>query len=397
MKSANHKKHADIARPSLGVFGRNEWAVLGTNCGSIKKLAFQLSEALSPNWKMAYVDADHKSADEETAHGKDTNSALAHGAMLEYTDKITFHRFDKVGQMDTWQCRQMFNEADLVLVNGNHFSAKKQVVIIDPKKEDSLKRKLDRLTDVRRVLLTEGVSELPGFLKDFLPAAGNVPVVQITDFQQIKSYFEKEMATAVPPLNGLVLAGGKSRRMGEDKSVLAYHGRPQRDVMLEILGGFCETTYLSCRPDQAGELAYTHDVLADTFIGLGPMGAILSAFRQQPDAAWLVVACDLPLLDEAALRFLVENRNPSEMATAFRSPMNEFPEPLIAIWEPKSYPVLLQFLAQGYSCPRKVLINSPVHLLEAPEPQALMNVNTPEGLEEAMAVLNSREMNFQTK
>ena len=70
------------------------------------------------------------------------------------------------------------------------------------------------------------------------------------------------------------------------------------------------------------------------------------------------------------------------MATAFRSPVNAFPEPLIAIWEPRSYPVLLQFLAQGYSCPRKVLINSPVELLEAPNPLALKNVNTPEELAE---------------
>lgn len=119
-------------------------------------------------------------------------------------------------------------------------------------------------------------------------------------------------------------------------------------------------------------------LVVDAFLGLGPMGAILSAFRQNPDAAWLIIACDLPLLDEATLQFLLENRDPSAIATAFRSPENEFPEPLVAIWEPKSYQVLLQFLAQGYSCPRKVMINSPVHLLDAPQPDALRNVNTPE-------------------
>jgi molybdopterin-guanine dinucleotide biosynthesis protein A len=147
---------------------------------------------------------------------------------------------------------------------------------------------------------------------------------------------------------------------------------------MDFLEKNCEATKLSCRPEQAGELVYTHDVLPDSFVGLGPMGAILSAFRQAPNCAWLVVACDLPLLDEAAIRFLVENRDPSAIATAYRSPESGFPEPLVAIWEPKSYPVLLQFLAQGYSCPRKVLINSPVHLLEAPNPDVLMNVNTPD-------------------
>ena len=76
--------------------------------------------------------------------------------------------------------------------------------------------------------------------------------------------------------------------------------------------------------------------------------------------------------------FLIKNRNPSAIATAYRSPASGFPEPLVAIWEPKSYPILLQFLAQGYSCPRKVLINSPVHVIDAPNSDVLMNVNTPD-------------------
>jgi molybdopterin-guanine dinucleotide biosynthesis protein A len=74
----------------------------------------------------------------------------------------------------------------------------------------------------------------------------------------------------------------------------------------------------------------------------------------------------------------VNRRDLSSIATAYQSPQNEFPEPLVTIWEPRSYPVLLSFLAQGYSCPRKVLINSDVTLVEAVNPEVLTNVNTPE-------------------
>jgi molybdopterin-guanine dinucleotide biosynthesis protein A len=382
---SNHKKHADIARPVLGGFGRNEWAILGTDCGSIKKLAFQISEALSPKWKVAYVDADHKAADEEQAHGRDLHSALAHGAVFEYTDKISFHRFDLEGKMGPFQYRSLFHPMDLVLVNGNHFSAQRQIVVVDPKKEASLRRKLDRLTRVDLVLLPEGVPAVPDFLLEHL--AGQQYAVH-KEARHALVFLENHLATALPPLNGLVLAGGKSQRMGTDKGQLNYHGQPQRTHLMELVEVFCENTYLSCRPDQAGELAFEFDVLSDTFLGLGPMGAILSAFRLQPDSAWLVVACDLPLLDHDALEFLINNRNPSAMATAFRSPVNQFPEPLVTIWEPKSYPMLLSFLAQGYTCPRKVLINSPVHLLDAPNPSALKNVNTREEYQEVMAGLS---------
>lgn len=388
---ASHKKHEDIPRPSLGQFARHEWAFLGAPCGTIKTLANQLIEALASRWKIAYVDADHQSADEAPGLAKAGQPPLSHGAAMDYTDKISFQRIDLADKpQGPFQFRPLFNGMDAVLVNGNHFTAQKQVVIVDPKKEDSLRRKLDRLTDVVLVLLTDGVQGLPDFLQAHLAGLnqqGLPPVLPLADRHAIHAFFEKSLANALPPLQGLVLAGGKSRRMGTDKSVLAYHDRPQRDVMLDLIAGFCQQTFLSCRPDQAGELVFSHDVLPDTFLGLGPMGAILSAFRQQPDSAWLVVACDLPLLDEAAIRHLVENRDPSAIATAYRSPVNEFPEPLVAIWEPKSYALLLQFLAQGFSCPRKALINSPVHLIDAPNPDALLNVNTPEDVDIALKKL----------
>ncbi|MBS1503272.1 MAG: NTP transferase domain-containing protein, partial [Bacteroidetes bacterium] len=119
-------------------------------------------------------------------------------------------------------------------------------------------------------------------------------------------------------------------------------------------------------------------------------GAILSAFREAPDCAWLVVACDLPLLDTEAIQFLIGNRDVSKIAAAYQSPYDEFPEPLIAIWEPKSYPVLLSFLSQGYSCPRKVLINSDPKLIEATYPDALTNVNTPDELEKIKRVIHQK-------
>lgn len=380
-----HQKHAALTRPVLGNFGRNEWAIIGTPCGKIQQLARQLIGELSQNWKLAYVDADHASA--EAANGKDEKSMLSHGAALEYTDKITHHRYNLTGTLDNFQQRPQFNGMDAVLVNGNHFKAKAQIVVIDPKKEDSLRRKLDRLTDVQLILLAEGTSEPFDFLKNEVEGIENVPTLQLSDIQSIVSFFEKKLQDAKPPLNGLVLVGGKSQRMGKDKGVLDFHGKPQRLHMAGLLSKFCETTYLSCRPDQVDEMAGDYPALPDSFLGLGPMGAILSAFRQKPGSAWLVVACDLPLLDHATLEFLVKNRNVSETATTFRSPVTNFPEPLVAIWEPRAYSVVLNFLSQGYSCPRKVLINSPIEQLEVPSANALRNVNTPKELEEVQNLL----------
>ncbi len=387
-----HQKHANIAKPDYGFFGRNEWSIVGTPCGNIKKLAFELTQRLSERYSVAYVDADHAGADAEAGQGRDAQSAMAYGAKLEYTDKITFHRFDVEQQFDSYQYRQWFNETDLVLVNGNHFQAKQQIVVIDPKKEKSLHKRLSQLTDVQLILLAEGVENIFPFLQEHLEqnppppeADRHPPIFQSSNIKGIADFLLKKMQAAQPPLYGLVLAGGKSERMGQDKGALDYHGKPQREYAADLLNQFCEQTFISMRPGQAVESTYP--VLEDKFLELGPYGAMLSAFRQQPNAAWLVVACDLPLLDDKTLRPLVDNRNCSKIATAFHNPETQFPEPLITIWEPRAYPVLLQFLAQGYTCPRKVLINSNIEELQVANTDALRNVNKPEELQQVMKLV----------
>lgn len=390
-----HQKHSKIAKVEYGHFGRQEWAILGASCGYIQQLARDVASRLRPRFQVGYADADHKSADAgETFSGFD----------LEYIDKIGFHRFDSLAAPDSWQQHIRFNSMDLVLVNGNHFTAARQIVALDRRKFDSLQRKLDRLTQTE-LFLTRAKdlnftmpSDLPDTVKQQLPGWADIPVLDMENIAGIAAFLEARLTP--PPLKALVLTGGKSQRMGQDKSRLQYHGRPHWQHLHSLLQTTgVQEVFFSCRAEQAGIYA-PEPVVTDSFLDLGPMGAILSAFRHDPNAAWLVLACDLPLIDEATIGFLLENRRPSASATAFRqappppgwngakAPGDEgFPEPLITIWEPKSYLTLLQFLAQGVSCPRKVLINSPVHLIDAPKPEALLNVNTPEEREQILLKL----------
>jgi len=369
-----HTKHTKLVRPDVGRYGRNEWAILGTSCGNIQRLAAAVIAALRERWQCAYLDADHAAAD--TTPGP--TGMLAAGASLEYTDEIHSHRLRFGGDLSMHRFRTLFNEADLILVNGNHQEAAAQIVVIDPAKETSLRKRLAQLTDVRLILLAEGASQVFDFVEDALPDSVSIPRLKLTDVAGIIRFFEQEMLRKTPPVNGLVLAGGRSLRMGRDKGEIAWHGKPQREYAADLLRPICSEIFISCRANQAAEIETAYPTLPDTFAELGPYGAILSAFRHNPNTAWLVVACDLPLLDAATLDFLLNNRQPRRVATAFQSPHDQMPEPLIAIWEPKSYAVLLSFLAQGYSCPRKVLLNSDALILSVPNPAALTNVNTPE-------------------
>jgi len=253
-----------------------------------------------------------------------------------------------------------------------------------------LQKRLDQLTDIQLVLLAENTEEIFDFIKEKLADSPEVPVYRLEETEKIISFFRSKLDFAKPKLNGLVLAGGKSQRMGFDKGTVNWFGKEQRYYAVELLKPFCDEVFISCREDQLQQIPVDYNVLTDTFTSLGPYGAILSAFREQPDKAWLVIACDLPLLDMDTIQYLISQRDTSKIATAFNSPANEFPEPLITIWEPKSYPALLTFLSQGYSCPRKVLINSDVKLINAENPETLTNVNTPEDLEKVKRTLHQK-------
>ncbi|MBK0379041.1 NTP transferase domain-containing protein [Mucilaginibacter segetis] len=382
-----HKKHAAITRPALGSFARNEWAILGAPCTVIKLLANDIIGALADQYKCAYADTSHND-DITLLPGR-----LANGASLEFTDQINYNQLNYSARLTLFKQKELFTEMDMVLVNGNHQQAKAQVIIIDINKQASLQKRLSQLTNVQLILLADNAETVFDFIQDALPDIENIPVYRLSDTLRIIDFFKAQMQQSKPVLNGLVLAGGKSIRMGDDKGTINWHGKQQRYYMADMLKAYCEQVYISCRDtEQQRDINDQYQTIADTFTGLGPYGAILSAFREKPDNAWLVIACDLPLVDEKIIQHLVTNRNVKHLATAYQSEVTNFPEPLITIWEPKSYPVLLQFLAQGYSCPRKVLINTDINLLSVPDINALVNVNTQEERERVNAIIQTKAL-----
>ena len=110
------------------------------------------------------------------------------------------------------------------------------------------------------------------------------------------------MTQALAPLYGLVLAGGASRRMGQDKAALALHGRPQLDWACDTLARHCERVFVSIRADQQDDpVRRGRPVIVDVHDGAGPIAGIAAAQAAHPDSAWLVLACDLPFVDDAAI------------------------------------------------------------------------------------------------
>lgn len=187
---------------------------------------------------------------------------------------------------------------------------------------------------------------------------------------------EHTPSTDKSSLKGLVLAGGESTRMGYDKGLMDYHGVPQREYLLRLLKGYTAEAYISCRPGQISDSILP--LIEDTYQDLGPFGGILSAFEFDPHVAWLVLACDFPLLDHVAISQLVEERDRTSVATSFLDTHTLMPEPWITILEPKIYPILQDYHQRGRSSLRGVLVDFNSALVRAKDPNILLNANTPE-------------------
>jgi molybdenum cofactor guanylyltransferase len=180
------------------------------------------------------------------------------------------------------------------------------------------------------------------------------------------------------PLFGLVLAGGRSTRMQRDKATLEYQpGVTQLEAAMRLLEGRVERAFVSVREDQTGDAERAkYPRIFDRGDVEGPIAGICAALTAHADAAWLVLACDLPFLDARTLDFLIASRDPAREVTAFRSSHDALPEPLCAIYEPRALAGVRAHIAAGKSCPRKFVINADARLLDQPDPRALDNVNT---------------------
>ena len=177
-------------------------------------------------------------------------------------------------------------------------------------------------------------------------------------------------------MNGLLLIGGRSSRMGTDKASLVFRdGLTQKQRGLQLLESVCDSVFISVR-DSASASEESSPTIVDAFGEIGPLGAIASAQLHDPNTPWLILACDLPLLEKTHLHTLVSARDPEMDATFFTSATDGLPEPLCAIWEPSSVTPVKTAVASQKRCPRSVLKSLKGKPIPSPDLWTLANTNT---------------------
>ncbi len=111
-----------------------------------------------------------------------------------------------------------------------------------------------------------------------------------------------DSATPLPvpaPWTGVLLAGGRSSRMGQDKARLVWRGMPLIEHMRALLleAGAARVAISGCYPE--------YGAVPDAVPALGPLGGLHSLAATEPDGTWLVVPVDMPRLAASTLHRLL--------------------------------------------------------------------------------------------
>jgi molybdopterin-guanine dinucleotide biosynthesis protein A len=275
----------------------------------------------------------------------------------------------------------------LHLFNGNHFEKDKQILFLHEKKIESTLRKIDRLNDVAIVIQCQDHLEIPDPLQQFIQDR-NVRTIRADDFQAWIYFISENLPS--PPLKALLLGGGRSKRMGTDKLNIQWRDKPHWQRVRELFDEIQLPLHLSIRADQLHDPFFSElsvPLVADRISEAGPVAAIISAQLSDPTSAWLVLACDLPLMGVDELKHLIHKRNSYYDATSFYNEQMGFHEPLAAIWEPHTASHVMASFARGIQCPRKILGQCNVKSVIPLNAESILNANTPEDRTNILSLL----------
>jgi molybdopterin-guanine dinucleotide biosynthesis protein A len=193
------------------------------------------------------------------------------------------------------------------------------------------------------------------------------------------------------PPAGIILAGGRSQRMGTNKALLPLPGQPSETFLSHLtstLAPLCDEVLVVARdPAQFADVTLPIvRLIFDEKPGGGPLMGLYSGLHAMQSPAALVIAVDMPFVQPAMLAFLLSHYQEN---TLFVPVVAGVPQVLLALYPRSILSMIETLLAQGKRAPRALLEVAPVHYIEEaqlrvvdPQLRSFVGINTPEDLRE---------------
>jgi len=130
-------------------------------------------------------------------------------------------------------------------------------------------------------------------------------------------------------ITGIILSGGKSSRLGEEKGLASFNGKPLISYAINVLQPICGKLIISANNQIEEYKKYGYDVVQDEVKGIGPMGGILTCLKKSESRFNLILSCDTPFMSSAVFEYLLDSADYYQIVV----PMHDgFIEPLCSIF-----------------------------------------------------------------
>jgi molybdopterin-guanine dinucleotide biosynthesis protein A len=179
-----------------------------------------------------------------------------------------------------------------------------------------------------------------------------------------------------------ILAGGKSRRFGENKALFKIGGQAVIETVIAAIPPGRPIFIVANSPAEYAHLGLP--ALSDQYPNAGPLAGIHAGLLHSPDEWNFFLACDFPslradVIDEVLAAFF-NNYKGGERTQVILPETGEGLQPLCALWSKSTLPWVEAALNSGQRSVRAVLAQLSLHRASLTNPEALLNLNTPEDL-----------------
>ena len=190
-------------------------------------------------------------------------------------------------------------------------------------------------------------------------------------------------------ISGIVLAGGKSSRMGEDKGLMQLSEKPMVAHVIDQLRPCVEEVLLIANRPQYEQFGCR--VLPDLVKAVGPMGGIYTGLKDSPTHYSFFVSCDMPFITSAAVNYLIEQAAGAQITVAT---MHGQLQPLFGLYNKTCIPMLEQSIKEGRCKLQQLILEAehqlvPMDSLAAQHNLLFENINTPQEFSLALTNLTA--------
>ena len=164
-------------------------------------------------------------------------------------------------------------------------------------------------------------------------------------------------------ITGFVLAGGKSSRMGHDKGLVEFNGKPMVMHSVNKLNEVCQNVFINANNPEYNN--FGHDVIPDVLPDIGPLGGLFSCLFFSKAKYNIFLPCDMPLISVDILKALARFKNLAPIGMPVHE--NGYIEPLISLFDKEVVNSIIKLIITGSYRVDELLNYNPFYLIPLQE------------------------------